>query len=219
LKIGIVGGTGPEGRGLAVRLALADHEPIIGSRDEGRAIQAVSETAATLGEQPAADLITGALNTDAARLAEVVFIAVPYAGMEGILASAGKYLHNKICISVVSPIEIVGGTARVMPIPAGSAAEDAARLVPEARWVAGFHTLPARDLMRPATRLDTDCLLCSDDPEALSAVSGLVDQMPGLRPVNAGRLENARYLEGMTALLININRIYKAHGSIRIAGL
>jgi hypothetical protein len=106
-----------------------------------------------------------------------------------------------------------------MSIPAGSAAEDAARLVPGARWVAGFHTLPARDFMRPATKLDTDCLLCSDDPEALSSVSDLVAQIPGLRPVNSGRLENARYLEGMTALLININRIYKAHGSIRIAGI
>jgi NADPH-dependent F420 reductase len=219
LKIGIVGGTGPEGRGLAVRLSLAGHEPVIGSRDEDRAVQVAGEVVMSVGNPKAAKLISGAANADAARLSEIVFVAVPYSGMEDTLASAGRFLHNKICISVISPIEIVGGTARVVSIPAGSAAEEAERLVPGARWVAGFHTLPARDLMRPATRLDTDCLICSDDADALSTISEITDEIPGLRPVNSGRLENARYLEGMTALLININRIYKAHGSIRIAGI
>lgn len=219
MQIGLIGGTGPEGRGLAIRLALAGHEPIIGSRDADRAGQTVSEIVASLGNPQAAERISGAVNADAARHGEIVFIAVPYAGLEDTLNESAQFLHNKVCVSVVSPIEVVGGTARLISVSAGSAAEEAERVVPGARWVAGLHTLPARDLMRPTTKLDTDCLLCGDDPDALSAVMELMDEVPGLRPVNCGRLENARYLEGMTALLINVNRIHKAHGSIRLAGI
>lgn len=219
LNIGILGGTGPEGRGLAVRFAVAGHNVAIGSRDEDRAAQVAGEVSASIGDPGARDRISGTSNVEAAHSGEVVIVAVPYAGMEDTLQLAKRYLSNKVCLSVISPIEVVGGTARLLEISAGSAAEEAERIIPDANWVAGFHTVPAHDLMRPTAPMQTDCLLCSDDGDALATVSELVEDIPGLRPVNCGRLENSRYLEGMTALLINTNRIHKAHGSIRIEGI
>jgi hypothetical protein len=219
LKIGIVGGTGPEGRGLGLQLSLAGHDVIIGSRDEGRAVETARELADTCGDDEASVRFSGATNEAAAAEAEVVFLTVPYSGMSVVLRTISRQLRGKICVNTVAPLEFVGGQARGITPPAGSAAEEAEREVPEVRWVAAFHTVPARSMQRPGARLNTDTLVCSDDPEALKTIIELADQVPGLRGVNAGALENARYLEGATALLININRIYKAHGSLKVIGI
>ena len=100
-----------------------------------------------------------------------------------------------------------------------SAAEEAAHYTPDLRWVAGLHTLSARDLLKPTSSLDTDAIICGDDNDAKSTVSELLSEVPGLRPVDAGSLQSARYLEGATALLININKRYKSHASLTISGL
>ena len=219
LKIGFVGGTGPEGRGLALQFALAGHDVVIGSRDEGRAIETARELADTCGADEAAARFSGAINLDAASESEIVFLAVPYSGMSATLRSIAPALRGKICVNVIAPLEFVGGQARGVAPSAGSAAEEAEREVPEARWVGAFHTVSARGFLRPGARLNTDALVCSDDADALETIVRLANQVPGLRGVNAGALENARYLEGVTALLININRIYRAHGSIKIVGI
>jgi hypothetical protein len=219
LKIGFIGGTGPEGRGLAMQFALAGHDVVLGSRDEGRAIETARELADTCGSDEAAPRFSGSDNRSAADQCEIVFLTVPYSGMATILRSVERELRGKICVNTVAPLEFVGGQARGLSPAAGSAAEEAEREAPEARWVAAFHTVPARGMARPGARLNTDAMVCSDDAEALKTVIGLADQVPGLRGVNAGALENARYLEGATALLININRIYKAHGSLKVMGI
>ncbi|MBI4219114.1 MAG: NADPH-dependent F420 reductase [Chloroflexi bacterium] len=221
MAIGIIGGTGPEGRGLALRFASAGEAVVIGSRDQQRA----KDAAATLmrdmagsGASVGGGSIGGAANADAAE-SEIVVIAVPYKAQAELLESLGARLDGKPVINVIAPVEMAGGKARLIRPPAGSAAEEAAALVPRARWVAGFHTLPARDLLRIGARMETDALICGDEPEAKRTVVALAAKIPGLRPVDAGALECARYLEGATALLVNINRIYKAHASIRVQGL
>lgn len=219
MKIGLIGGTGPEGRGLGMQLGLAGHDVVIGSRDEVKAIETAREMADTCGSEEASSRYSGADNAAAASGCEVIFLTVPYAGMTSVLHSIGRHLRGKICVNTIVPLEFVGGQARNIAPPTGSAAEEAERLVPEARWVAAFHTVPARGLMRPGSRLNTDALVCSDDPEALKSVMELAHEMQGLRGINAGLLENARYLEGATALLININRIYGAHGSLKVMGI
>lgn len=202
-----------------MQLALAGHDVIIGSRDEGRAIETARELAATCGSEQIAEHFSGTTNTSAAAQCEVAFLTVPYSGMLATLTAIGRQLRGKICVNTVAPLEFVSGQVRGITPPTGSAAEEAEREVPEARWVGAFHTVPARGLLRPGSRLNTDALVCSNDEEALKTVMGLADEMQGIRGVNAGALENARYLEGATALLININRIYNAHGSIKITGI
>ena len=219
MKIGFIGGTGPEGRGLAMQFALAGHEVVIGSRDEGHGIEIARELADTCGDDEAAARFSGASNQAAAAESEVVFLTIPYSGMASVLRSLGRELRGKICVNTIAPLEFVGGQVRGITPPGGSAAEEAEREVPDARWVAAFHTVPARGLLRPGARLNTDALVCSDNAEALKTIMELADEVPGLRGVNAGPLENARYLEGVTALLISINRIYKAHGSIKVVGI
>jgi NADPH-dependent F420 reductase len=202
-----------------MQFALAGHDVVIGSRDEVRAIETARELADTCGSTEAAPRFAGASNNAVATETEIIFMTVPYSGMAASVRTLAREMRGKICVNTVAPLEFIGGQARGITPATGSAAEEAEREVPEARWVAGFHTVPARGLARPGARLNTDALICSDDPDALKTIIDLADQVPGLRGVNAGALENARYLEGATALLININRIYKAHGSFKVVGI
>ena len=217
--IGFIGGTGPEGRGLAVRFAAAGHDVVIGSRDLARATETADEVRSILAEVGDAADVRGALNADAAVASDIVFIAVPYAGMMASLEQLSSVLTGKICVNVIAPLSFAGGIPAAAPPDIGSAAEEAAQYAPGLRWVAGLHTLSARDLLKPTTSLDTDAIICGDDDDAKLTVSELLSEVPGLRPVDAGPLQSARYLEGATALLININKHYKTHASLTISGL
>ena len=217
--IGFIGGTGPEGQGLAVRFATAGHEVVIGSRDEARASKASDDVSNILSEVAGTAKVSGMLNNAVALEADIVFLAVPYAGMTKSLEQLGHILTDKICVNVIAPLSFSGGIPAATPPDIGSAAEEAAELAPNVRWVAGLHTLSARDLMNPKTSLDTDAIVCGDDQDAKTTVSALLAEVPGLRTIDAGPLQSARYLEGATALLLNINKRYKAHASITVAGL
>ncbi len=221
--IGLIGGTGPEGKGLAVRFALAGHDIVIGSRDAGRASSAAASIESIIdgrdGVSLATGKVTGEVNRAAARVGDIVFLAVPYTGQAATLEELGPELDGKIAINVISPLKFAHGRAAAAPPPAGSAAEEAAGLVPTARWVAGFHTLPAGKLADPGSEMNTDVLICSDDENAKQSVMKLAGGIAGVRPVDAGGLESARFLEAATALLININKIYRAHGSLKIVGI
>ena len=217
--IGFIGGTGPEGRGLAVRFAAAGHNVVIGSRDASRATEAADEVKTILSEVSDAADVRGALNADAVSASDIVFIAVPYAGMMASLEQLSCSLTGKICVNVIAPLSFAGGIPAAAPPEIGSAAEEAAQYTPDLRWVAGLHTLSARDLLKPTSSLDTDAIICGDDNDAKLTVSELLSEVPGLRPVDAGSLQSARYLEGATALLININKRYKSHASLTISGL
>ncbi len=208
LTVGVLGGTGEQGRGLAFRWAQAGQRVIIGSRDAGRA-QAV---AAELGSN-----VTGASNAEAAADADVVVAAVPWAGHEALLESLSAQLVGKIVVDCVNPLGFDKQGAYALPVAQGSAAQQAAALLPESTVVAAFHHISAVLLLDPTVvELDTDVLVLGDDRGATDTVAALANRIPGLRAIYGGRLRNAAQVEAFTANLISINRRYKAHGGIRI---
>ena len=213
--LAFLGGTGPEGRGLALRLALAGEEVVIGSRDDGRA----KDAAAALAElAPGAD-VSGEVNSVAAQRADAVFITVPYEGQKPLLQEVGGHLGGKLVVSVVAPMAVSRGRARALDVEEGSAAQQAQHLLPDSYVVAAFQNVSAVDLIVPGRVMEGDVVVCSDHKEHKERVMEMVRAIRDLRPVDAGGLENARYVEEITALLVNINRIYKAHSMIKIVGI
>jgi len=214
MKIAIIGGTGKEGAGLALRWAAAGHEIIIGSRDAGRA----SAKAAELRAQTGSAAIAGESNRTAASLGSVIVLAVPWTGLDATLPELREACRGKIVISTVVPLTF-GGPRLFTPPPAGSAAEDAQRLLgEEARVVAAFHHVAAHELAELGD-LDSDLLLCGVDADAKRVTTELGASL-GLRAIDVGPLSNAGPLEGLTAILATINRRYKITSSgIKITGL
>ena len=213
--IGFVGGTGPEGRGLALRFAMAGEEVAIGSRDAARA-RAAAESVTALADGLQVD---GGLNDEVAARADTVFIAVPYAGHRATLESLRERLAGKTVVDVVAPLAFRRGVASAVPVEEGSAAEQARKYLPNSRVVGAFHNLSAEELLKPNARIDADVVVCADDADAKSEVMKLAETIESVRAVDGGALANSRYVEELTALLININRIYKTHSTIKIVGV
>jgi NADPH-dependent F420 reductase len=213
--IAFIGGTGPEGLGLALRLAAAGGEVVIGSRKLERA-----EAAADwVRERSPSARVRGALNRDAIIDADVVFVTVPYAGQRSILSELSDALEGKLVVDTVVPVTFEKGRARPIPVEDGSAAEEAQRLLPHSRLAAAFHTLSAHKLQDVNSSIEGDVLVCGDDPEAKAVAMALAKEIPGLRAVDGGGLSNARYVETITVLLLNLNRVHKAETGVRIVGL
>lgn len=218
-RIAIIGGTGAEGMGLANRWLRAGENIIIGSRLAERA-QAAAEKLRS--EIPNAQ-VSGAKNLDAAREADLVVLTVPFEGHAWILSSIKTALApEKIVIDCTVPLaSSVGGKAtRVLGVWQGSAAEQTAEMVPEGVLVAAaFQNIGAK-LLEGDGPVDSDVIICSDYPRAYEVAADLAGKIPGVRAVNAGRLEMSRIVEQLTALLIAINVKNKAHSAgIRITGL
>jgi NADPH-dependent F420 reductase len=208
LSVAVLGGTGEQGRGLARRLALAGHRVVLGSRSAERASQAAEGLPSG---------VTGAANADAAAAAEIVIVAVPWDGHRELLADLAPVLAGKIVIDCVNPLGFDKQGAYALPVAEGSAAQQAAEVLPESRVVAAFHHVSAVLLLDPSVdSVDTDVLVLGDDREATDLVQDLVAQIPGMRGIYAGRLRNAHQVEAMTANLISINRRYKAHAGLRV---
>lgn len=201
-----------------MRFAAASHNVFIGSRTQERAGAGAEEASTALGDIASAGAISGHLNTDACNLGDVIIFSVPYAGQLDTLEVIRPHITGKIVVNVIAPLKFSKGQAFAAPPADGSAAEEAARLCPDARWVAGFHTLPAGELKNPKNSFAADALICGDDDEAKAVILDLANEMNGLRGMDAGRLSSARYLEGTTALLINMNKLHKTHFSVRITG-
>ncbi|MDE2838615.1 MAG: NADPH-dependent F420 reductase [Chloroflexota bacterium] len=214
-RIAIVGGTGPEGRGLAMRLAMAGHEVVIGSRDAGRAADAASGLLEGRDTLP----ITGAANADAVSEADVVLLAVPFEGLRPTAEALRQALAGRLVVSIVAPVEFADGQMRALTVPEGSAGELTRDLLPESRVAAAFQNMSARDLLRADHPLEGDVAVTADDESARRETMALAEAMPSLRAVDAGPLSNSRYVEELTALLVNLNRIHKAHSTIRFLGL
>ena len=211
LVIGILGGTGDQGRGLAFRFARAGHPVIIGSRSEERARAAADR----IGHG-----VQGMANRSAAREASLVIAAVPYEGHGELLSSLAPDLANKIVVDCVNPLGFDHHGAYPLPVPEGSAAEQAAALLPDSRVVAAFHHVSAVTLLDPeVTSVDLDVLVLGDDREATDLVQALAGQIPDIRGVYAGRLRNSGQVEALTANLVSINRRYKAHAGLRITDI
>jgi len=215
MLIGILGGTGKEGAGLAQRWAMAGHQVIIGSRDAERA----RARAAELSAQADGASITGMSNLDAATAAPVVVLTLPAAGLAATLMPLKEACRGKVIISTVVPLTFGGGRLFTPP-PQGSAAEEVQDLLgSEARVVAAFHHIAAHELSATEHAIECDLLLCGGDAEA-KKVAGELGQSMGLRAVDVGALTNAGPLEGITAVLATINRRYKLKNSgIKITGL
>ncbi|HEY4265745.1 MAG TPA: NADPH-dependent F420 reductase [Micropepsaceae bacterium] len=217
-KIAIIGGAGELGFGLALRWAKAGEDVTIGSRDAAKA----AEAAARVGAAVPGARIAGLGNVQAAGLATIAVLAVPFAAQAGILKSIKPALKNAILVDTTVPLAAsVGGRAsRVLGVWEGSAAQQAAGLVPGVPVVSAFHNVSAEMLHDPNLTLDCDILISGDDASAKERLSALVRLIPGLRPLDAGPLEMSRVVESITALMISLNRRYKTHyGGIRITGL
>lgn len=213
--VAVVGGTGPQGRGLGYRLARAGHDVVLGSRDAGRATAAADELAERLAGRGS---ITGATNHDACAKAGIVLLVVPYDGHDALVSQLREPTAGKIVVSCVNPLGFDKSGPFGLSVEAGSAAEAAAALLPEATVVGAFHHLSAVSLITDEP-LPEDVLVCGDDREAAAVVSGLAEAVTGRPGVYAGRLRLARQLEPLTAVLISINKAHRVHSGIRITGL
>jgi 8-hydroxy-5-deazaflavin:NADPH oxidoreductase len=219
-KIAILGGTGAEGSGLAFRMAKAREHVLIGSREEARA----KETARLLRERiGGAAQIEGLDNPSAAAACDVAILTVPFSGIVALLKQLKSvWKPGTIVIDTTVPLAAtIGGAAtRLLGVWQGSAAEQTRELLPDSVGLAAaLQNLGAELLARDAP-VDCDVLVCSDDEKAKHVAFELVSLIPGARPLNGGKLENARIVESLTALLIGLNMRYKVHGAgIRFTGL
>ena len=219
-KIGILGGTGPEGSGLAARWAAAGEHVIIGSRDASRAAETAQLLRTRVG--PTAK-IDSAENAAAVEQCEIVVLTVPFSGHAALLKQLKPHWKpGQILIDTTVPLAaaVGGAPSRMLSIWQGSAAQQTRELVPASVAVAAaFHNLSA-ELLAKEGPVDCDILVCSDDDEAKRVASELAAKIPGARALNGGKLENARIVESITALLIGLNIRYKVHtAGIRFTGL
>jgi len=217
--IAILGGTGPAGTGLALRWARAQESIIIGSRDAQRArdVAAVIRGKVGFGAQ-----VSGMENSAACAAADILMLTVPFDGQAALLKQLKPAItEGSILIDATVPLAAaVGGRAsRTLGIWQGSAAQQTAELVPKGvSVVAAFHNISA-DLLNGDAPLDCDVIVCSDDPDAAQLTRELAAKIPGVRAIDGGKLENARTVEQITALLIGLNIRHKGHAGIRITGL
>ena len=208
LTVAVLGGTGEQGRGLARRFALAGIRVVLGSRSAERAAQAAAGLPGG---------VTGLDNEAAARAGDVVVVAVPWEGHRELLVALADSLTGKVVVDCVNPLGFDGRGAYALAVEEGSAAQQAAAVLPGSRVVAAFHHVSAVLLLDEAVdTLDSDVLVLGDDREATDLVQALVALVPGMRGIYAGRLRNAHQVEALTANLISVNRRYKAHASLRV---
>jgi len=213
LTVGILGGTGDQGRGLGLRLAAAGNRVIIGSRQSGRA----ADAAASIGS---ASLVTGATNHEVARDADLVIAAVPWEGHADLLAQLTGPLEGKIVVDCVNPMAFDSHGAYPVPVPEGSAAQQAAAVLPGSTVVGAFHHLSATLLLDPeVTDLGQDVMVLGDNRHATDLVQALAGRIPGVRGVYAGRLRNCGQVEALTCNLVSVNRRYKAHAGLRVTDI
>ena len=217
--IAIIGGTGPLGMGLALRWARAGETIIIGSREAERAQRAAAAIRDRAGGQAQ---VSGMENAAACAAADILMLTVPFEGQAALIKKLKSSMTaGSILIDATVPLaSAVGGRAsRTLGVWQGSAAQQAAELVPEeVSVVAAFHNVSA-DLLNGDLQLDCDVIVCSDDPDAAQLTRELAAKIPGVRAIDGGKLENARIVEQITALLIGLNVRHKGHAGIRITGL
>lgn len=216
MKLAFIGGTGPEGLGLAMRFARAGHEVAIGSRSAGRG----EEGAERVREAVAGAAASGGDNASVIEEADVIFLTFPYSGQESTLAALAGQLAGKVICNVVAPLEFQQGVGAVaLNVPGKSALQEAIAQLPDSRVVSAFQNMSAEELQLLDHPIDADVLVCGRDADAKETVIGLANQIEGVRGIDAGGPSQSRYVEMLTSLLINLNRKHKTQSSIRIVGL
>ena len=214
-SLAFIGGTGPEGLGLAVRFAHAGEEVIIGSRRQERC----DEAARKIIDKVPSGTVRGLVNRAAVEAGDIILITVPFDGQADTLEELKDAMAGKIVIDTVVPLTFGKGKIGSILVQEGSAAQQAQRILTESKVVGAFQNLSARELMDPEVDMAADVVVCGDDPDAKQTVMDLAPKIKGVRAIDGGGLANAGYVENITALLANINRIYKAHSSIKIVGV
>jgi NADPH-dependent F420 reductase len=210
--VAVLGGTGPQGRGLARRFAAAGLPVVLGSRSADRA----EEAAAALREATGGE-VTGADNAAAATAGDIVVVAVPFDGHADLLTSLKAELAGKVVVDCVNPLGFDKQGAYPLPVEEGSAAQQAQAILSDSTVVGAFHNVSAVKLEDPeVTTVDTDVLVLGEVREATELVQDLAGVIPGVRGIFGGRLRNAHQVEALTANLISVNRRYKAHAGLRI---
>ena len=215
MKIAIIGGTGAEGLGLAMRFAKAGQEVLIGSRAQERAEEAARKVKEALPEAT----VEGHLNAEAVGPAEVVFLTVPWDAHQSSLENLAEAIGEKVLVDVVVPMLFDRGQAKAILVDEGSAAQQARVLAPAAKVVSAFHHLDGSDLQRIDRPMQGDVLVAGDHKGAKKTVMDLVELIEYVRALDAGGLTNSRYLEEFTVLLLHINHMYKVRSGVRIVGV
>jgi len=215
MRIGILGGTGPAGRGLAVRLASAGDEVVLGSRDADRAASVAGDLVAAWPGHALA--ISGVSNEDCAS-ADLVVIATPWDGAVSTVKPLAGALAGKVVVSMVNALAKEGREFLPLIPPRGSMAATLQAALPKSLVSASFHHLPASEMEKLTAPLVSDVLVCSDHPEASEATVALVDRIEGLRGIDAGSLAQAAAIEAFTAVLITVNIRHKVHAAVQLTG-
>lgn len=216
MEIGLVGGTGPAGRAMALRLASVGFDVVLGSRSRYRAMEARDEL---LARYPDRDLaIRSGDNVEAAGC-ELVVIATPWEAAPEVASSVAKHLNRKVVICMSNALAKVAGEFQPLVPPRGSVSANVQAVVPGAYVVAAMHHVPAIELGAIDDEVHSDVLICSDHPWAIETVSRLVDKIPGARPLDAGRLSNATAIEAFTAVMLQLNTRYKTRVALRFLGI
>jgi NADPH-dependent F420 reductase len=216
MRVGILGATGPAGRAMAARLASVGVEVVVGSRSIERATDACQSLQKEWSDLDLS-LFPGT-NEDAAA-SELVVVATPWDAAAPTAASVAEQLDGKVVISMANALTKVGGELQPLVPPRGSVAVEVQNAVPSALVAAAFHHLPARSLADLSRPVEGDVLICADRHEAVEATDRLVRSIPDLRPLHAGSLATAAPVEAFTAVLLGLNRRYKARAAIRLTGI
>jgi NADPH-dependent F420 reductase len=216
MRIGILGGTGPAGSALGARLASVGYDVVIGSRSKYRAMEIRDEIVA---RWPDLHLAMEAGDNAAAAAADVVVIATPWDSAGATANSVAAALEGKVVISMANALVRLDNEFHPLVPPRGSVAAHVQAAVPKCRVVAAFHHLPARELGHLGDPIDSDVLICSDDPGATKVVSEIVRKIPGCRPLDAGELQNATAIEAFTAVLLQLNIRYKTRVAPKLTGI
>ncbi len=216
MKIGIVGGTGPAGKGLALRLSSVGYEVDIGSRSSGRAAEVVEETLEQWKDS--SFILRGVSNEEAAR-AEIVVLATPWDSCAPTAKSFKELLKGKLVICMANALARVGNEFHALYPPRGSIAADVQAAIPMSRVSMAFQHLPAKELGEIENNMEGDVLVCADEQDSIDRTIELVEKMPNLRGLDCGSLANAAPVEAFTAVLLQLNRLYKTRSSVSIIGL
>ncbi len=216
MRIGILGGTGPAGSGLAARLASVGYQAVIGSRSKYRAMEARD---GLLEKWPDLAELLDYGDNEAAADCDLVVIATPWDSAAGTAQENERRLRGKIVVSMANALVRVNREFQPLVPPRGSVAAHVQAAVPRCRVVAAFHHLPATELGEIDEPIDSDVLICGDDPSAVRTVSEIVEKIPGCRPLDAGELSNATAIEAFTAVLLQLNVKYKTRVAPKLTGI
>lgn len=216
MRIGIMGGTGPAGSGLALRLNVAGHAVVIGSREREKSSHTVEELKKSW---PTRNLSIEAGNNLDAASCDLVVVATPWDSIATLVGDHAAALKGKVVVTMANALIRVGKEFQPLVPPRGSIAAHVQAAIPESRVVAAMQHIPAKELGNLDHHVDSDVLICSDFPEAIETVSDVVSKIPGCRPLNTGGLSNALALEAFTAVLLQLNVRYKTRVAPRLTGI